>query len=104
MERKEWVEIKNKVSKLHIGMETNLNFLQVNAERMKELAQRCDVRLIGYLSRFSQLATIIRKDAEELRAKGILNEMDYNRFMFELATYHDEQLDECIEKLAHCCK
>jgi len=103
MVRREWIEIKEKVARLHPSLELGLTLFEENAHHMTKSAEECRVlEAIGWLSKFSEFKSTLRKDAEGLRRDGLMSEKDYVDFTHELITFHDDKLKEVASKLTQC--
>lgn len=103
--RKEWLEIRAKLARLHPAMELSLKLLEENISKATSAANQCDTGGIGFAIEAAKLSVALRKDAEHLRATQFIDEETYSKFTDELVRYRDSQLQEVITKFSACvCK
>lgn len=102
--RKEWLEMRNKVARLHPAIELSLKLLEENIAKASSTARECDPRSIGFAIEAAKLSVALRKDAEHLRAAGIIDEDNYSKFTHELATYRDGQFEDVISQFSTCVR
>ena len=102
--REEWLEMRSKVARLHPAMELSLKLLEENISKASSAAKGCDARGIGFAIEAAKLSVALRKDAEHLRAAGIIDEDNYSKFTYELATYRDGHFEELIGQFSTCLR
>ena len=100
--RKEWLEMRDKVARLHPAMELSIKLLEESLSKAASDAKECDARGIGFALEAAKQSVALRKDAEHLRAAGILDEDSYSKFTYELATFRDSHFEELINKFSTC--
>jgi len=100
--RKEWLEIRSKVARLHPAMLMSLDLLDDNIVKAMADANTCKARGIGFAIEAAKRSVALRKDAEHLRAAGILDEDSYSKFTDELARYRDSHFEDLINKFSAC--
>lgn len=100
--RKEWLAIRDKVAHLHPAMELSLKLLEESLSKASSGAKECDARGIGFALEAAKQSVALRKDAEHLRAAGVLEEETYSKFTDEMARYRDSHFEELINKFSTC--
>lgn len=100
--RKEWLEIRNKVAKLHPAILLSLDLMEDDLSRAVRDTDACDARGVGFALQAAKHSVSLRKDAEHLRAASIMDEETYSKFTYELETYVNGTLNEIVERLTAC--
>lgn len=100
--RKEWLKMRDKVALLHPAIELSLKLLEESLSKASSGAKECDARGIGFALEAAKLSVALHKDAEHLRAAGILDEDSYSKFTDELVRYRDSHFEELINKFSTC--
>ena len=100
--RKEWDEVKAEVVNKAPSLSIILQFMEDDLAQATSRAQACDERAVGFACVGSELTTSIRKDAESLRAKGVIAEDLYSRFTDELYRFKVDAIEHIIRSLGQC--